>query len=83
MHEREIVGGARPHVEDSRSPKGELLPHTTDRPTRPRIRSRRPLPWVFLGVALALLIAGIAAPHAVVLAAGLIVAGLIGLGHRR
>ncbi|WP_090063420.1 hypothetical protein [Lentzea flaviverrucosa] len=51
----------------------------TDRPAR----TRRPLNWVLLGVALALLIAGIAAPHALLVAAGLIVAGLIGLGHRR
>ncbi|SES30720.1 hypothetical protein [Lentzea albida] len=45
-------------------------------------RTRRQLPWVLLGVALALLIAGIATPHALLIAAGLILAGLIGL-HRK
>ncbi|MFJ5985996.1 hypothetical protein [Lentzea sp. NPDC092896] len=50
----------------------------TDRPTR----TRRPLPWVLLGVALALLIAGITAPHALLVAAGLMLAGLIGLGQK-
>lgn len=58
-----------------------VLTHRVTSPTPQR--SRRPLPWVFLGVALALLIAGITAPQAVLVAAGLIVAGLIGLGHRR
>ncbi|MFD4635835.1 hypothetical protein ACFWN2_00900 [Lentzea sp. NPDC058436] len=45
-------------------------------------RTRRPLPWVLLGVALALLIAGITAPHALLVAAGLIVAGLVGLNRK-
>ena len=51
----------------------------TDRPAR----TRRPLNWVLLGIALALLIAGITAPHALLVAAGLILAGLTGLGHQR
>ncbi|MET9224292.1 hypothetical protein [Lentzea sp. NPDC003310] len=38
--------------------------------------------WVLLGVALALLIAGITAAHALLVAAGLILAGLTGVGHR-
>lgn len=44
----------------------------TDRPAR----TRRPLNWVLLGIALALLIAGITAAHALLVAAGLILAGL-------
>lgn len=50
----------------------------TDRPAR----TRRPLTWVLLGAALALLIAGITAPHTLLIAAGLILAGLIGLGNK-
>ncbi|GLY50515.1 hypothetical protein [Lentzea sp. NBRC 102530] len=56
---------------------------TTQRATSPAPQRGRPLPWVFLGVALALLIAGITAPQAVLVGAGLIVAGLIGLGYGR
>ncbi|MFD9701336.1 hypothetical protein [Lentzea sp. NPDC059081] len=50
----------------------------SDRPTR----TRRPLNPVLLGIALALLIAGIVTPHALLVAAGLILAGFIGVSHQ-
>ncbi len=43
--------------------------------------TRRPLSPVLLGIALALLIAGVATPHALLIAAGLILAGLVGLSR--
>ncbi|MFD5829238.1 hypothetical protein [Lentzea sp. NPDC060358] len=50
----------------------------SDRPTR----TRRPLNPVLLGIALALLIAGIVLPHALLVAAGLIIAGFTGVHHK-
>ncbi|HEX7307649.1 hypothetical protein [Lentzea sp.] len=50
----------------------------SDRPTA----TRRPLNPVLLGIALALLIAGVVTPHALLVAAGLVVAGLVGLSRK-
>ena len=49
---------------------------------RPR-PARRPLTWTLFAIALALLIAGVVVPHALLIAAGLITAGSLGLGGRR
>lgn len=54
------------------------MPITSDRPPA---TTRRPLNPVLLGVALALLIAWIVTPHALLVVAGLVVAGLIGMSR--
>jgi hypothetical protein len=48
-------------------------------PTRLKPTTR----WALLALAVALLIAGVAVPHALLIAAGLILAGSLGLGGRR
>ena len=45
--------------------------------------TRRPLTWTLFAIALALLIAGVVVPHALLIAAGLILAGSAGLGGKR
>jgi hypothetical protein len=45
--------------------------------------ARRPLTWTLFAIACALLIAGVVVPHALLIAAGLILAGSIGLGGKR
>ncbi|SDF75682.1 hypothetical protein SAMN05216553_103124 [Lentzea fradiae] len=57
------------------------MPITSDRPTSSTASTRRPLNPVLIGIALALLIAGVATPHALLVAAGLVLAGLIGLSR--
>ncbi|SDG56333.1 hypothetical protein SAMN05216553_10992 [Lentzea fradiae] len=52
-------------------------------PTSTRTPTRRPLrAWPFYLVALALVIAGVLLPHALMIAAGLIIAGSAGLAHK-
>ncbi|WP_442916462.1 hypothetical protein [Lentzea sp. DG1S-22] len=46
-------------------------------------RRTRRLTWTLFAIALTLLIAGVLVPHALLIAAGLIMAGSLGLGGKR
>lgn len=45
--------------------------------------TRRPLTWTLFAIAFGLLVAGVVVPHALLIAAGLILAGSLGLGGKR